>query len=245
MEMAAITHMGNVRENNEDAYYLDTEHGRLFAIADGMGGHNAGEVASQMAIDTMVNVFKSGETHALDTIKAIRETFEAASAEIDAKAKENNQFEGMGTTLTLAYWDTHILYVGHIGDSRAYLVDNSGIRPITRDHTLVSELLRSGTITESEARNHPQRNVIMKALGSDCKAVPDILEVEIEEPSVLVLCSDGLSDLIEDGEIAHQIQEKSSLQEALSALKDLALARGGHDNITVVAVSLNGHEEVK
>lgn len=245
MEMAAITHMGNVRENNEDAYYLDTERGRLFAIADGMGGHNAGEVASQMAIETMLEVFNRECEDGLDAVKAIRETFEAASSEIDAKAKAESQLDGMGTTLTLAYWDQQVLYIGHIGDSRAYLIDTNGIKPITRDHTLVSELLKSGTITEAEARNHPQRNVIMKALGSDCKAVPDILEVEVEEPSVLILCSDGLSDLIEDSEIGHIISDKDTLQAALVELKDLALARGGHDNITVVAVNLNGHEEVK
>lgn len=245
MEMAAITHMGNVRENNEDAYFLDTEQGQLFAIADGMGGHNAGEVASQMAIDKMLTIFKGPNKTCDDAVIAIRETFEGASAEIDARAKENKQLEGMGTTLTMAYWDGRILYMGHIGDSRAYMVNSHGIKPITRDHTLVSELVKSGSITELEARNHPQRNVIMKALGSDCKAVPDILEIEIEEPSVLVLCSDGLSDLVEDTEIAEHIKGSKSLKDALETLKDLALSRGGHDNITMLAVSINGHEEVK
>jgi protein phosphatase len=245
MEMAAITHMGNVRENNEDAYYLDTEQGRLFAIADGMGGHNAGEVASQMAIDKMLEIFKGESFDCNDIVTSIRETFEKASAEIDASAKQNSQYEGMGTTLTLVYVAGEIIYVGHIGDSRAYLMDSSGIRPITRDHTLVSELVRTGSITQTEARNHPQRNVIMKALGSDCKSIPDIFEVEIEEKSIVVICSDGLSDLVDDHEIAESVQQSPSLVEAVGVLKDLALSRGGHDNITIVAASINGLEEVK
>ena len=245
MEMAAITHRGNVRENNEDAFYLDSAHGKLFAIADGMGGHKAGEVASQMAIDKMLEVFKQQPIPFEGIIPAIRETFEQASLAIDAAAKENPKYDGMGTTLTLIYVDGETLYVGHIGDSRAYLIDSAGIRPITKDHTLVAELVRTGTLTEVEAKSHPQRNVIMKAIGSVCKAIPDIHEVDVEEPSVVLICSDGLTDLVVDQEIEENVKYQADLVEALKALKDLALSRGGYDNITIVAANIKSAEEVK
>lgn len=235
MEMAAITHMGNVRENNEDAYYLDTEAGKLFAIADGMGGHKAGEVASQMAIEKVLDIFKRQPVKHDEIIPAIGKAFEEASEAIDQKSKTNAEFEGMGTTLTMVYADSEILYVGHIGDSRAYLIGEEGIKPITKDHTLVSELVRNGTITEAEAKNHPQRNVIMKALGSGCKAIPDIREIEAEADSIIVICSDGLTDLVDDQEIEADFKREPELTQALKSLKDLALSRGGHDNITIVA----------
>lgn len=239
MEMAAITHRGNVRENNEDAYYIDVTDGKLLAVADGMGGHKAGEVASKMAIEKVLEVFKMNRVDSEQIVSAILKTFEEASAEIDAKSNEDENYEGMGTTLTLAYLENGVLYIGHIGDSRAYLVDSKGIRRVTQDHTLVSELVRKGTISEKEAKNHPQRNVIMKALGSGCKGLPEIKEIEISEPTVAVICSDGLTDLVSDEEIQKEISaHRDHLAEALVALKDIALHRGGIDNVTIVAASI-------
>ncbi len=239
MEMAAITHRGNVRENNEDAYYIDLTDGKLLAVADGMGGHKAGEVASKMAIDKVLEIFKQNPIDSDHVVSAILRAFEEASAEIDLKSNENENYEGMGTTLTLAYLEHGVLYVGHIGDSRAYLVDSKGIRRVTQDHTLVSELVRKGTISEKEAKNHPQRNVIMKALGSGCKGLPEIKEIEIQEKTIVLICSDGLTDLVSDEEIHREINKHSNkLVDALIALKDLALHRGGIDNVTIVAASI-------
>lgn len=237
MEMAAITHKGNVRENNEDSYYLDTECGLLFAVADGMGGHKAGEVASAIAIDQLKAVFcQNGPI--TDAIAAILAVFQNASDKIAQEAKVNAECDDMGTTFTMALRQGNILYVGHIGDSRAYLLDSKGIQMITKDHTLVAELVRSGGITRSEARNHPQRNVIMKALGSGCQPIPDIHEVEIEEECILLICSDGLSDLVEDQEIEEVLAGAPTLVDAVKILKEKALSRGGHDNITVVCARL-------
>lgn len=238
MEMAAITHMGNVRDNNEDAYYLDTEKGKLFAIADGMGGHNAGEVASKMAIEKMLTIFNNQPVDRVNIIPIIRDVFEQASVEIDEMAKTDEHYDGMGTTLTLVFVDNDVLYIGHIGDSRAYMINSSGIKTMTRDHTLVSELVKNGTITEKEARKHPQKNVIMKAIGSSCKAIPDIHEIEVDEDSVFVICSDGLTDLVDDLEIEENIKNSETLAMGLMALKDLALERGGFDNVTIVAACI-------
>ncbi len=238
MEMAAITHLGNVRDNNEDAYYLDTEKGKLFAIADGMGGHNAGEVASKMAIEKMLAVFNNQPVDRVNIISIIRDVFEQASVEIDEMAKTDEHYDGMGTTLTLVFVDKDVLYIGHIGDSRAYMINSSGIKTMTRDHTLVSELVKNGTITEKEARKHPQKNVIMKAIGSGCKAIPDIHEVEIDEESVFIICSDGLTDLVDDLEIQETIKNSETLAMGLMVLKDLALERGGFDNVTIVAACI-------
>lgn len=237
MEMAAITHRGNVRENNEDAYYLDTEQGALFAVADGMGGHKAGEVASGIAIEELKAVFGGG-LHGMDPVLAIQSTFVRASEAISERAKENPDCDDMGTTFTMAYRLGGVLYIGHIGDSRAYLMGESGLRLVTRDHTLVAELLKSGGITKSEARSHPQRNVIMKALGSGCQPVPDIQEIEIDSECTLLICSDGLTDLVEDHEIEKTLTQETCLVDVVKSLKDLALSRGGHDNITIVCARI-------
>lgn len=237
MEMAAITHKGNVRENNEDAYYLDTERGQIFAVADGMGGHKAGEVASAIAIDQLKNMFCKNEP-VTDAVAAIQAVFQSASDKIAVEARENPDCDDMGTTFTLAYRLGSVLFVGHIGDSRAYLLGSEGIQLITRDHTLVAELVRSGGITKSEARNHPQRNVIMKALGSGCQPIPDIHEIEIEEACTLLICSDGMSDLVEDHEIEATLKDAPTLVDAVKSLKEKALSRGGHDNITIVCARI-------
>lgn len=239
MEMAAITHRGNVRENNEDSYYLDSEKGRIFAVADGMGGHRAGEVASRLAIEALARVFSRLEIAEMQVIESIREVYLSANDAIMAEALQNEQCEGMGTTLTMAYVEPNVIYVGHIGDSRAYAVYKDRIKQLTKDHTLVAELVRTGTITESESRNHPQRNVIMKALGSGDEPAMDIHEIEVEEPFTLMICSDGLTNMMEDSEIMKIVNEHPKLVDAVKALNDLALVRGGHDNITIVAVRIN------
>ncbi len=239
MEMAAITHRGNVRENNEDSYYLDSARGKVFAVADGMGGHRAGEVASRLAIESLARVFSRLENGDSRVVEHIREVYLAANKAIEAEAAQNEQCEGMGTTLTMAYVEPDVIYVGHIGDSRAYVIYSDHIKQITKDHTLVAELVRTGTITASESKNHPQRNVIMKALGSGNEPAIDLHEVEVEESLTLLICSDGLTNMVEDEEIFNRINQNEKLVDAIKALNELALARGGYDNITIVAVRMN------
>lgn len=236
MEMAAITHLGNVRENNEDAYYLDAELGCLFAVADGMGGHRAGEVASELAIEAVKETFRQLDDAHKEPVATIQKAFALAAQRIEERAKVDDACEGMGTTLTMAFKSEDVLYIGHIGDSRAFVVKDGGIKQITKDHSLVAELVRTGAISSDEAKNHPQRNVIMRALSVGCQPVADIHEIEIEGDTLLLICSDGLTDYLGQEEILKEIEHQNQISETVRVLCNSALTQGGHDNITIVAV---------
>lgn len=236
MEMAAITHLGNVRENNEDAYYLDAEIGCLFAVADGMGGHRAGEVASELAIEAVKETFREMAQAHQAPVAAIQKAFALAAEKIEARALTDQACEGMGTTLTMAFKSEDVLYIGHIGDSRAFVVKDGTIKQITKDHSLVAELVRTGAISTEEAKSHPQRNVIMRALSVGCQPVADIHEIELEGENLLLICSDGLTDYLDQDEILKVIKQENQISETVRVLCNSALTQGGHDNITIVAV---------
>lgn len=236
MEMAAITHLGNVRENNEDAYYMDAEMGCLFAVADGMGGHRAGEVASELAIEAVMEVFRCREEAHKEPVATIQKAFALAAHKIEERAAVDNACEGMGTTLTMAFKSDNVLYIGHIGDSRAFVVKDGTIKQITKDHSLVAELVRTGAISQEDAKSHPQRNVIMRALSVGCQPMADIHEIELEDETLLLICSDGLTDYLSQDDILTEINAQKQISESVSTLCDRALTQGGHDNITIVAV---------
>lgn len=239
MEIGACSDIGKVRELNEDAYYMKDNGLNLFIVADGMGGHNAGEVASQIAIETIKNAVEQKMSHHENTkefiCNVLREAITEANLNIYTKALQEESYQGMGTTLTMAYVSSK-LYIGHVGDSRAYVIQNDEILQVTQDHSLVAELLRNGSITESEAKIHPQRNIITRALGTDERVDIDVLTLDINYNDIIVLCTDGLSNLIDTSEIKHIFLNCKTIQQGCEHLVTLANERGGYDNITVLAI---------
>ncbi len=244
MEWAVKTHTGKVRDNNEDSYYADENNGCVFIVADGMGGHNAGEIASKMAIEIIEDYInkKWGSISAstdYDVHVALREAILEANKKIYEKSLLNIEYDGMGTTITIAVILNNKVYFGHIGDSRAYQIANNEITQLTEDHTLVCELLKNGSITETEARNHPKKNIITKALGTDINIEPDIFSVDIiNKDSIIVLCTDGLTNMVNDDEIKECFLKYSNLEKSCDELVDLANGRGGYDNMTVLAIRI-------
>lgn len=231
MKTEAISDTGLVRKGNEDSYLLNNRLG-LFAVADGMGGHEAGEVASHIAVTTLEKSIEElrREENALDL------AIQAANVEIYNQAQENQAYNGMGTTITALYCGDEKVYIGHVGDSRAYLLRKSQITLLTRDHSLVNELLLGGHISEEEALNHPQRHVVTRALGIEPTVEVDILSPAIEKEDKILLCTDGLSNLLKPEEMLQVIQLYKDPADALQALKQMALERGGFDNITALLV---------
>lgn len=240
MEIGAVSHIGLIREVNEDAYFVSDDGLNLFIVADGMGGHKAGEVASNIAIESVKNFVKNHIRHCSNgdeamICKMIREAILEANRNIYEKALREESYQGMGTTLTMALILSK-LFIGHIGDSRAYLLRNNEILQITQDHSLVGELLRNGSITEKEAKIHPQRNIITRALGTEENILIDIYTMDLEKGDIVVLCSDGLSNLVDRSEIQECLRNCGSMQLGCEHLVTLANERGGYDNITMIAI---------
>ena len=225
---AARTDVGCVREHNEDSFIAATP---LFVVADGMGGHEAGEVASEIAIKTMLeNAPSSPNGDAL--VSAVK----AANYAIIAGANEGIGRPGMGTTMTAAQIFDDQLFIVQVGDSRAYLLHEGTLQQVTRDHSLMADLIEQGRITEEEARYHPQRSVITRALGSDISVEPDLYVLRVAPGDRLLLCSDGLSGMVENATIAAILRENEDPQNCCDALIHEALAAGGMDNVTCVVV---------
>lgn len=224
------TDVGKVRRQNEDAAWLDEKLG-VFAVADGMGGHLAGEVASGMAINA---VKRMAAEHDVASISVMREAVEAAHEAILAHAKENPACAGMGTTLSLMWRGGHYMYIAHVGDSRIYRFGAGGLEQITQDHSLVEELVRARILTREEARRHPRRNIITRALGTQGDNAPDLLAAERRRGDVWLLCSDGLTGMVSDEEIARTLGETKDLDAAADSLLARALEAGGRDNVTLI-----------
>ncbi len=228
--MGAATDVGRVRDGNEDAYLVDDAMG-LIAVADGMGGHRAGEVASATALEALRAAINGG--------RPLRESIEDANDAVYTKSLTDTSLRGMGTTLTagtLVAGDT--LLVGHVGDSRAYLLHDGELRQVTDDHSLVEELVREGRLTADEAAVHPQRSIITRALGVDASVEVDVYPVELVPGDRLLLCSDGLTGMVQPDDIAATLRRESDPARAAAQLVDAANAAGGEDNITVVVVAV-------
>lgn len=238
MKVVAKTHCGKVRPINEDRYLVPEEGDSIVLVADGMGGHKAGEVASETAAQTIraCAVKMHGREISIKTaLKWVRQ----ANQIIYRMANEKPECMGMGTTMTFLYFmDKHAL-LAHVGDSRCYRIRDGRIMQLTKDHSLVAELVRIGEITPEQARNHPYRNIITRALGTDDYVAVDAQDIPVEESDVYLLCSDGLSNYLEEDELLHAVQNQPS--DALcDHLVQIALDRGGRDNITVVAAYCGG-----
>ena len=226
----ARSDVGCVRPHNEDSYLVQSP---LFCVCDGMGGHAAGEVASSIAVETIAKTAPQSADAA-----RLAAAVEAANAAVIEAALNGLGKPGMGCTATCAYIENDTLAIAHVGDSRAYLLHEGTLIRVTRDHSYVEELVDAGEITADEARVHPNRSVITRALGSDPAMYADHFTLHIEEGDRLVLCSDGLSSMIPDSDIENIATQSSTAQICVDNLVDAALAAGGHDNVTVVVVDL-------
>jgi protein phosphatase len=239
LRTAHLTHPGRKRRHNEDSYIHEPP---LFAIADGMGGAKAGEVASGLAVDALhvrPDVSGDGEAYVVDLIQE-------ANRRVYERAHEDAEASGMGTTMTVALVDDENDRVtfGHVGDSRAYRIRDDHLEQLTDDHSLVGELIRSGKLTREEAEVHPQRSVITRALGTDPDVDVDTFVVETHPGDIFLLCSDGLSGMVSDQAILRIVRDnRRNLSEAAKALVAAANRGGGDDNITVVVFAVDGVEE--
>ena len=227
---AGDSHIGLVRSDNEDAYLVAPP---LFAVADGLGGHQAGEVASSLAIDALLEAApRQPDAKALG--RAVRQ----ANAAVIAAAEAGRGRVGMGTTLTAVMIDGTRLAVAHVGDSRAYLLHLGELQQLTADHSMVADLVRSGQLTLEESRVHPNRSVITRALGSDPNMLADTFEAEAAAGDRLLLATDGLTGGVRDEEISRILAQAPTPADAVDELMDAALDAGGHDNITVVVADI-------
>lgn len=243
MKAWGLTDPGMVRQTNEDAYSIwVSEDGRrgFFAVCDGMGGAQAGEIASRMASETFcaeMEKLKAGAFTMKTAQARIQSAADEANRRIYASAVNDPDCRGMGTTMVAMACNSFSVAVGNIGDSRAYLADENGLRQLTEDHSLVSEMIRRGELTPEQAVRHPSRNVITRALGAEEKVPCDLFILETKPGDVLLLCSDGLTGEISGPEIYYEAYQCGKPESACERLIALAKNRGGHDNITVVLVA--------
>ena len=226
------TDVGQVREGNEDSYYVDAP---LFVVADGMGGHLAGDVASATAVEIIQS--KKGDASAddPDTLAAI---VREANLAIWSKAADDPALRGMGTTCTLLLLDGTTAHIAHVGDSRAYLYRNGELSQLTDDHTLVGRMVREGKLEPDEAERHPQRSIITRALGVDEDVEVDLLSIEVAEGDRLLLCSDGLSSMLRSEQIREVLAAGDDAQTTADGLVETANEAGGEDNITAVIIDI-------
>ncbi len=246
MRFYGLTDVGVKRENNEDSISLPSENDgiKLFILADGMGGAKAGEKASQLAIKTIrdyvrLNFIKIERTKE-EIEEVIRKAMVEANKQIFELSMEYKEFNGMGTTVVVVLIYRGRIYIGHIGDSRVYRLRQSVLRQLTKDHSYVQELVRQGTITIEEAKDHPQKNVLLKALGCDRDIVPDVITKGFVKGDIILLCSDGLTNMVDDKNIYEIIMKNTSdLKVACKLLIDTANDNGGVDNISAIIISSN------
>jgi PPM family protein phosphatase len=231
-EEAHKTDTGRQRQANEDSYFARSP---LFAVADGMGGAQAGEVASRIAAGAFERGKLSDEAPAENQLEQIAQR---ANQEIHKLAQEDSSRAGMGTTLTAAFVRDDEVALSHVGDSRAYLLRNGELKRLTKDHSLVEELRRQGRLTEEQAEEHPQRSIITRALGPEPSVNVDTMTFPARDGDVFLLCSDGLTTMVSDDEIREILNSSRSLRAAVSKLIDAANRGGGRDNITAVAFRL-------
>lgn len=260
IEASGLTDVGRKRTSNEDSFVVLTDQG-LFVVADGMGGHAAGEVASRLAVESIERHISGGSVGEDSTLpssmqnppspreakmpipaRKVLNSIRLANQEIVRSVRKDHSRRGMGTTVVLAYVQGNRAYIGSVGDSRAYLTRDSEIMQLTCDHTFVNEQVMAGTLTSSEARRHPARNILTRAVGSQEVVEPDLVEQELELGDCLLLCSDGLTTMLDDADILKTLlQYPNDLDGGCRALIDEANERGGDDNVTVVLVQAAAH----
>ncbi len=230
---AASTDVGLCRQANEDSFAMAPKVG-LYLVADGMGGHKAGQIASRLAIECTVRAIEVLESKPVSPLEKLRHAVTCANREIHERAERNAELRGMGTTLVAILVEQGRVALAHVGDSRAYRIRRGRIRLLTDDHSIVGELLRRRKISEDDAREHPHRHVLTKALGVAPSAQPDLAELTPLPGDTFVLCSDGLTTHLQDGEILDVVEQDRELQKTCDALVASANQRGGLDNITIL-----------
>ena len=237
MNAFATTDVGIERNVNQDYVYAKLDDigclPNLFIVADGMGGHKAGDTASRYTVETLVELLK--ESEGKDPLATIDNNIKLVNTLLLRKAGESEEYNGMGTTLVVASIFDNTLRVANVGDSRLYVV-NREIRQITRDHSLVEEMVRMGGLDRADARNHPDKNIITRAVGAEDHVEPDFFTVELREGDTVLMCSDGLTNMLEDEEIRMIISGARDLVEKAERLVEAANANGGRDNISVILI---------
>ena len=242
MESFGITDIGRRREVNQDFIFCsDSPIGllsNLYIVADGMGGHKAGDFASRFSVTTFEREVR--ETKARTIIGSMESALRQANELLLKEAMEEPEYEGMGTTLVAATLEGKRLYIANVGDSRLYIINEEvGIRQIIQDHSLVEQKILRGELDRKEAKNHPEKNVITRAIGAAEQIVPDFFEVEVEEEDYILLCSDGLTNMVEDSIIQTIVRKRElSLKDKGQQLIDLANENGGRDNISLILIHI-------
>ena len=237
MKAFAATDVGKVREVNQDCVFSSTGPvgclPNLFIVADGMGGHKAGDIASRLTVDSVVD--KLSKVNSKDYISVITDTIIKVNKEVIDKAAESQDYAGMGTTLVVATVFDNILKVANVGDSRLYVVGEDIIQ-ITRDHSLGEEMVTNGQLDRADARVDKRKNIITRAIGGESKVEAEMFSVELKPEDKILMCSDGLSNMVDDTEILEIINREPDIEKAARMLIDAANENGGKDNISVVIV---------
>lgn len=232
--VGAKSDVGRVRDGNEDSYLVQDP---FYVVADGMGGHLAGDVASRIAVQTISEKTQDGDA---TSPEALERAVKAANAEIWSKAQEDPSLHGMGTTCTLVLVAESEIHLAHVGDSRAYLFRGGELTQVSDDHTLVGRMVKEGRLKPEEAERHPQRNIVTRALGVDEDVEVDLETVAVQEGDTILICSDGLSSMVDAAAIRDVLANASDPQQAADRLIDIANEAGGEDNITAVVLVFDG-----
>jgi Serine/threonine protein phosphatase len=229
-----VSDVGLKRTLNEDfASYLEREEFKIYVVADGMGGHNAGEVASQMAAERIVSYVEE-KFSSSNARNLIEEAIKKVNTDIFNFSNTNEKLSGMGTTVTVCFITKEFIHIANVGDSCCFAIRNNEIKKITKDHSLVQELVDSGSISEKEAENHPKKNIITRALGTSSTVSVDVFELDNNEYELYILCSDGLTNELTKEEILQVVTEEKDYMKSADRLVALAKENGGRDNITVL-----------
>ncbi len=240
MKTCALTDIGSKRTMNQDYFFCsDTPVGilpNLYIVADGMGGHNAGDYASRFCVERFTQLVEQSKERT--RIQTVESALKITNDELIAKAKSQKDLEGMGTTFVMAtIQEDGYMLAANVGDSRLYLI-NDEVRQITQDHSLVAEMVRNGDIRKEEARFHPNKNVVLRALCTQVSAQPDFYKVRVKPGDYLLLCSDGLSDMLEESEMFKLVSEYDEVRDIAEKMVALANENGGKDNITLVLIKI-------
>lgn len=239
MKAFSITNIGMQRRVNQDYVYCSKEAigslPNLYIVADGMGGHKAGDYASRCCVESMIQEVKGDSLKS--PVSILEHAIQKANERVLRESQKNVEYEGMGTTVVVATIVEDTLHVGNIGDSRLYVIRDR-IEQITQDHSLVETMVRTGELMPEDARFHPNKNIITRALGTNEDVKADFFEVKLEKADTILLCSDGLSNMVEDREIERIVKEMHDVEKASETLVELANQNGGTDNIAIVMIQI-------
>lgn len=240
MKAVAVTNVGNKRSMNQDFFFSSDEAvgilPNLYIVADGMGGHNAGDFASRYSVERFVELVR--ESKERTPISVIEAAIKTTNEELIGKARAQREYDGMGTTFVMAtLLEDGYLLIANIGDSRLYIV-NDTINQITQDHSLVAEMVRNGELKKEEARVHPQKNVVLRALSTRSVVSPDYYKIKVNRGDYILLCSDGLWEMVEEGELLKLISEYEEVADIADKMVFMANENGGKDNITVILMKV-------